>query len=255
MNVQRKGFTQLPKQSGRLLLIGLATMLMVALGSQWVSAKSPGNNGFTSPLGTPHAHEQRPQQLLNGIINRDKLTAQALGITVEALEAARQNGTHLDELITQLGLDEATVHQAIEDAFTAAIQQAVTDGTLTQEQATQLLNRPTPNANGGGQHHNPSNTPGANGENGDNGRPPHPQEQPTAQATEGGTIPPVATSESGGGTVPPIAATPDAPPAHNEGHRPPNGDQPPPQRPQENGGGQGNGAGQGNGGQQQRPGR
>ncbi len=67
--------------------------------------------------------------------------ADALGITVEELEAAYADGTHWQTLADELGLDAATVQAAINDAIEAGIAAAVEDGTLTQEEADALLER------------------------------------------------------------------------------------------------------------------
>jgi predicted DNA-binding protein (UPF0251 family) len=65
--------------------------------------------------------------------------ADALGITVEELEAARTEGTHWPELAEELGVDPATVEEAIYNATVAGIESALEDGTITQEQADAAL--------------------------------------------------------------------------------------------------------------------
>jgi hypothetical protein len=76
---------------------------------------------------------------LRDYLDRDALTAQALGITVEELQQARTDGKPLAVLIYELQLDPATVRINMQSAYEAAIQQAVTDGVITQEQADQIL--------------------------------------------------------------------------------------------------------------------
>ena len=79
---------------------------------------------------------------LGGIIDRAEVQqtlAGILGISVEELEAAREDGTKLPELIEELGLDAEEVKAEMQAAREAAIQQAVEDGTITQEQADELL--------------------------------------------------------------------------------------------------------------------
>ncbi|VAW30660.1 hypothetical protein MNBD_CHLOROFLEXI01-5184 [hydrothermal vent metagenome] len=87
--------------------------------------------------------------------------ADTLGLTVEELSAAREVGTRLPELVEAQGGDMETVITAVTDARTAAINQAVADGTITQEQADLLLSQEGPKfggprghggPRGGGQH-------------------------------------------------------------------------------------------------------
>lgn len=76
-----------------------------------------------------------------GFIDMKTIIADALGITVEELEAAHADGQRLPELAEELGLDLATVEADIQAGLTTAINQAVTDGTITQEQADAMLAR------------------------------------------------------------------------------------------------------------------
>lgn len=72
-------------------------------------------------------------------INEDEIMAGALGISVTELEAAREEGTSLRELIDELGLDPATVRENLTAAREELIEQAVADDILTREQADQIL--------------------------------------------------------------------------------------------------------------------
>ncbi|WP_420643570.1 hypothetical protein [Candidatus Leptofilum sp.] len=76
------------------------------------------------------------------IFSRDDaqaVIAEALGLTVEELTAARDDGTRLPELAEEQGVDMETLMTAVSDARTAAIEAAVADGIITQEQADILL--------------------------------------------------------------------------------------------------------------------
>jgi uncharacterized protein YidB (DUF937 family) len=75
-------------------------------------------------------------------------TAEALGLTVEELAAAHEDGTRLPQLAEEQGVDLETVMTAVSDARTAAIDQAVADGTLTQEQADLLQSQEGPRFGG-----------------------------------------------------------------------------------------------------------
>jgi ribosomal protein S20 len=72
-------------------------------------------------------------------IDSTALTAQALGMTTQELESALDEGKTLNDLIEASGLDADAFHEALQAAYEEAIQQAVTDGVITQEQADLLL--------------------------------------------------------------------------------------------------------------------
>ena len=74
--------------------------------------------------------------------------AESVGLTVEELAAAREDGTRLPQLAEEQGVDMETVMTAVSDARTAAINQAVADGTITQEQADLLLSMKGPHFGG-----------------------------------------------------------------------------------------------------------
>ncbi|MBN2149038.1 MAG: hypothetical protein JW726_16755 [Anaerolineales bacterium] len=76
---------------------------------------------------------------LRDYIDREAITAEALGITVEELQAAREEGKSVRDLIDELGLDADTVKADTQTAYENAVQQAVDEGILTQEQADQIL--------------------------------------------------------------------------------------------------------------------
>lgn len=101
------------------------------------------------------------------IFSRDDaqaVIAEALGLTVEELAAAREDGTRIWELADAQGLDMAMLMTAVTDARTAAFAQAVEDGLITQEQADLLLSQRGPHFGGHG-------GPGGKGGHGGNGGP------------------------------------------------------------------------------------
>ena len=69
--------------------------------------------------------------------------AKVLGMTADELSAALKDGKTLEELATAAGVDIADVQAAIQAAHNeemrAQIQQAVADGTMTQDKADWLL--------------------------------------------------------------------------------------------------------------------
>jgi hypothetical protein len=107
--------------------------------------------------------------------------AQALNMTTDELINALQSGKTLEELATEAGVDIQDVQDAIQAAQTTAmrerIQQAVTDGTITQEHADWLLEGLDKGFIGG---------PGGFGLGGPHGPGfgPQPDQAPTAQPTQ-----------------------------------------------------------------------
>jgi hypothetical protein len=76
---------------------------------------------------------------LRETIDEQALLAEALGIDVADLEAARDAGQSVFELIDDLGLTPEEVMAARQAAFEAAVADAVADGVLNQDQADQIL--------------------------------------------------------------------------------------------------------------------
>ena len=76
---------------------------------------------------------------LKSYIDRQTILATALGMTVEELEAALTGGQTLSELMEEKGVDAATLQANAQAAYEAAVQQAVTDGVITQTQADEVL--------------------------------------------------------------------------------------------------------------------
>ena len=105
------------------------------------------------------------------IFSRDDaqaVIAEQLGLTVEELAAAKDEGTRLSDLAEQQGVDLETLQTAVSDARTAAIEQAVTDGTITQDQADILLSQDGPGFGGRG-HGGPGGRDGHGGHGGPRG--------------------------------------------------------------------------------------
>jgi ribosomal protein S20 len=79
---------------------------------------------------------------LAATLDPDAILAQVLGITTDDLQAARDEGKTLAELVEELGLDPATIRDNMVATREQVIQQAVGDGVITPEQAELLQNRP-----------------------------------------------------------------------------------------------------------------
>jgi hypothetical protein len=85
------------------------------------------------------AELMKMRQLLQGTIDPCALEAEALGVTVEDLQAYRQEGLRRDEILEKLGLTEEEAQAAFQSAYQAAIVKAAADGVITQAQADLLL--------------------------------------------------------------------------------------------------------------------
>ena len=82
-------------------------------------------------------------------IDEDSVLAQALGISVAELDEARADNVTYSDLLDELGLTDDEV-DAAEEAITAQlVEDAVADGSLTAEQAEQVLNGRNGHGHGG----------------------------------------------------------------------------------------------------------
>jgi hypothetical protein len=72
-------------------------------------------------------------------IDKDELMAKALGISVEKLQAAREEDKSLSTLLDELGLEPADARKAMQTAYEEAVKDAVGAGVITQDQADKIL--------------------------------------------------------------------------------------------------------------------
>jgi len=75
---------------------------------------------------------------LKSYLDREAFVAEALGISVDELEAAAAEGQTLSDLLEAQGLDSATYRENLAAAEQAAIAQAIQDGAITQDQVDRL---------------------------------------------------------------------------------------------------------------------
>ena len=107
-----------------------------------VSAQEPTDDGQTGrrgPRGNSELHAYLHSEDVRGQMK--SALAEALGVTVEELEAAKENGQSIRELAEAQGVELSEVQEAKKAALIAAIEEAVDEGTITQEQADQMLER------------------------------------------------------------------------------------------------------------------
>lgn len=81
----------------------------------------------------------KARQALMAYIDKEELLANALGISVDELQVAREDGKSLGTLIDELGLEATEVREAMQVNYEEAVQSAVDDGVITQEQADEIL--------------------------------------------------------------------------------------------------------------------
>jgi len=83
----------------------------------------------------------KARQALQPYLDRQALSATALGMTVEELDTARQAGTDMQTLLDEQGLTAEEYQAALQEAYKAALQKAVDDGVITQTQMDELLSQ------------------------------------------------------------------------------------------------------------------
>lgn len=81
------------------------------------------------------------RQALKNYMAKDELLAKALGISVDELETVKEDGKRIPDLLEELGIDQETFQANMQTAHEEALQQAVEDGVITQEQADQMLEK------------------------------------------------------------------------------------------------------------------
>ena len=127
-------------------------------------------------------------EALRNYMEKDEMLAKALGISVDELTAAQEDGKRIPDLLDELGLDEETFRANMDAAREDALNQAVADGVITQEQADQIQENGLggPDGKGGpgrGGRPGGGSFPGSKRPEGDDsGRPSRPGGQPPAGA-------------------------------------------------------------------------
>ncbi|MGB1252617.1 MAG: hypothetical protein ACPG8W_18535 [Candidatus Promineifilaceae bacterium] len=120
------------------------------------------------------AERAAEREALQGVIDRDAIhqaMADELGITVDELEQAKEDGVTLEELAETNGTTVEAVKAAADAEKAAQVQEALDNGDITEEQAERLLNgggrRGGPRGGGDGE-----GRPGRRGPGGGNGQRP-----------------------------------------------------------------------------------
>ena len=91
----------------------------------------------------------KARQALREYLDPQEMLAQALGIEVDQLEAYREEGKRMGEILDELGLTPTEVREAHQAAYDEALQDAIDDGAITEEQAELLQSGPFSAERGG----------------------------------------------------------------------------------------------------------
>jgi len=89
-------------------------------------------------LTADQAEQMKAFAALRGYLDKEALMAEALGLSVEELRAAHEDGATLPEIYADQGLEMETFQANLRAAYEKAIDEAVSAGVITQEQADQF---------------------------------------------------------------------------------------------------------------------
>ena len=110
---------------------------MVLTAAENDSSQQAINNDICPMSGAPMGNGFRMGQYFSG--NMSEVVADTLGITLEELQAARYEGKSVAELANEKGINKDELVNKLIQSRKADLEQAVTDGTLTQEQMDAML--------------------------------------------------------------------------------------------------------------------
>jgi len=117
------------KRIGAVVLV--VVMLFGAVSA--VSAQGPGGQGGSGPL-ADRPRLEAAQELLQAV-------ADVTGLDLSDIRTQMRDGKTLSAILDAAGIDPQTVIDSVKTTLTAEINQAVTDGKITQERADRLLAR------------------------------------------------------------------------------------------------------------------
>jgi len=92
------------------------------------------------------------RQALQSYMEKDEMIAKALGITVDDLGVAKEDGLRIPDLIEELGIEREEFEANLQTIREDTLQQAVEDDVITQEQADQMLENDLSSKRGPGGH-------------------------------------------------------------------------------------------------------
>jgi ribosomal protein S20 len=92
------------------------------------------------------------QHALHGYVEKGALQAEALGMSLDEYQAARQDGKTTADLLTEKGLTSEQFRTNLETAYQAVLDKAVAEGVITQAQADLLSQQGVPGRGLDGAH-------------------------------------------------------------------------------------------------------
>ena len=108
--------------------------------------------------------QMQAMQALKAYLDKEAIMLSVLGITAEDLQAYKDAGTPMPDVIAELGLDPTALRESMQTAHQEAIAQAVADGVISQELADEILSGELRGGPGG-----PGGQPGHRGKRGPGG--------------------------------------------------------------------------------------
>ncbi|MEM7112891.1 MAG: hypothetical protein AAF614_10700 [Chloroflexota bacterium] len=157
------------KSVSRIIIVAVVALMAVAGATMAFAQEAPAVDAVLNLVqdeGTPEDGARGPRngngernggrnselrELAMQIFDKDAekaIVADMLGMTVEELDAAKEDGARLSELAEQAGVDVDSIKEAVQAYREGAVADAIADGTITEEQGEQLLNK---GRRGGGQ--------------------------------------------------------------------------------------------------------
>lgn len=96
------------------------------------SAATPNNQGFGQRFGDRMKNHPHFEQMAD-------IQAEALGLSVDEIKALRDEGKNFHEIVEESGVDMDVFHEKMRASHEAFLQEQVTAGNITQEQADERL--------------------------------------------------------------------------------------------------------------------
>ena len=124
------------------ILALLSAIVFLGVTAAFAQGPNQANNGARQPMNQGQAEPRGTMNLM--AVSEDDMhaaIAEALGMSVADFEAAIAAGETPATLAAELGIDYAVVQAAMDALHAEALQQAVADGLITQEQADWMLSR------------------------------------------------------------------------------------------------------------------
>lgn len=132
------------KVSGAVMVVGLVAM--VSAGAVFAQGKGQGTPAGEEGLGIKRQIDRPEDGYGFFAVDQESMhamLADALGISLETLEEAFEQGETLSTLAETYNVDLETLLAVMEEAHAQALAEAIAAGDLTQEQADWMLERPS----------------------------------------------------------------------------------------------------------------